>query len=71
MYWVIINHKAELIAPTRCIGHRACKDACPAGAIALVFGTEKRGVDIPVVRPDFETNVPRTYLLPVNWGEWG
>ena len=49
----VINRKAELIAPTRCIGHGACKDACPAGAITLVFGTEKRGVDIPMVQPKF------------------
>ncbi len=58
----VINRKAELIAPTRCIGHRACKDACPVGAITLVFGTEKRGVDIPMVKPDFETNVPGIFI---------
>ncbi|MCP4253867.1 MAG: NAD(P)-binding domain-containing protein [Candidatus Scalindua sp.] len=58
----VINRKAELIAPTRCIGHRACKDACPVGAITLVFGTEKRGMDIPVVKPDFETNVPGIFI---------
>ncbi len=58
----VINRKAELIAPTRCIGHRACRDACPVGAITLVFGTEKRGMDIPVVKPDFETNVPGIFI---------
>ena len=58
----IINNKSVLIAPTRCIGHMACKDACPAGAITLVFGTEKRGMDIPVIKPDFETNVPGLFI---------
>ena len=58
----VINRKAELIAPTRCIGHGACKDACPADAITLVFGTAKRGVDIPMVQPDFETNVPGLFI---------
>ena len=58
----VINRKAELIAPTRCIGHGACKDACPVGAITLVFGTEKRGVDIPMVQPNFETNVPGIFI---------
>ncbi len=58
----IINNKSVLIAPTRCIGHGACKTACPAGAITLVFGTEKRGVDIPIVKPDFETNVPGLFI---------
>ena len=58
----VINRKAELIAPTRCIGHGACKDACPAAAITLVFGTEKRGMDIPMVQPNFETNVPGIFI---------
>ncbi|MCP4411889.1 MAG: NAD(P)-binding domain-containing protein, partial [Gammaproteobacteria bacterium] len=58
----IINRKSVLIAPTRCIGHGACKDACPSGAITLVFGTLKRGVDIPIVKPDFETNVPGLFI---------
>jgi thioredoxin reductase/Pyruvate/2-oxoacid:ferredoxin oxidoreductase delta subunit len=58
----VINDKAELIAPTSCIGHGACKDACPVGAITLVFGTETRGVDIPMVQPNFETNVPGIFI---------
>lgn len=58
----VINHKAELIAPTCCIGHGACKDACPIGAITLVFGTERRGMDIPMVQPNFETNVPGIFI---------
>ncbi len=58
----LINGKAELINPTHCIGHGACKTACPMDAITLVFGTEKRGVDIPYVKPDFETNVPGIFI---------
>jgi NAD-dependent dihydropyrimidine dehydrogenase PreA subunit len=58
----VINRKAELIAPTRCFGHGACKDACPSGVITLVFGTEKQGVHIPMVHPDFETNVPGIFI---------
>jgi thioredoxin reductase (NADPH) len=53
----MINGKAELVEPTHCIGHGACREACPYDAITLVFGTEKRGVDIPHVSPDFQTNV--------------
>lgn len=53
----IVAAKAELITPANCIGHGACKDACPFDAIRLVIGTEERGVEIPVVSPDFETNV--------------
>lgn len=58
----MINGKAELIEPSHCIGHGACKDACPYDAITLVFGTEKRGVDIPNVHPDFQTNVPGIFI---------
>ena len=58
----IIHGKAHLINPTHCIGHGACKTACPHNAIELVFGTEKRGVDIPQVDPDFQTNVPGIYI---------
>jgi thioredoxin reductase len=32
------------------------------GAITLVFGTERRGVDIPLLSADFETNVPGVYI---------
>ena len=31
-------------------------------AISLVFGTEKRGIDIPDVSPEFETNVPGIFI---------
>jgi thioredoxin reductase len=31
-------------------------------AITLVFGTEKRGIDIPQVKPTFETNVSGLYI---------
>ena len=58
----VINGKAQLINPTHCIGHGACKKACPFDAIELVFGTEKRGVDIPRVDEDFQTNVPGIYI---------
>jgi thioredoxin reductase (NADPH) len=58
----MINGKAELVEPTHCIGHGACREACPYDAITLVFGTEKRGIDIPHVSPDFQTNVPGVYI---------
>lgn len=58
----LIHGKAHLINPTHCIGHGACKKACPFDAIELVFGTEKRGVDIPQVNADFQTNVQGIYI---------
>ena len=58
----LINRKAQVVSPASCIGHGACKKACPVDAISLVFGTETRGVDLPNVSPDFETNVPGIYI---------
>jgi thioredoxin reductase (NADPH) len=58
----VIGGKAELIHPTKCIGHGACAAACPTHAITLVFGTATRGVDIPVVGPDFQTSVPGVFI---------
>jgi thioredoxin reductase (NADPH) len=58
----IIDGKAKLIEPTHCVGHGACATSCPTDAIKLVFGTETRGVDIPLVSPKFETNVPGIFI---------
>jgi thioredoxin reductase/NAD-dependent dihydropyrimidine dehydrogenase PreA subunit len=58
----LINGKASLINASDCIGHGACRAACPVGAIALVFGTERRGVDIPMLTPEFETTVPGIFI---------
>lgn len=58
----LIGGKAELVEPTLCIGHGACKAACPFDAISLVFGTATRGIDLPVVAPDFQSNVRGIYI---------
>lgn len=58
----MIRGKARLVGPSNCIGHGACEKACPADAITLVFGTEKRGIDIPLVNPDFQSNVPGIFI---------
>ena len=58
----LVHGKARLVEPSHCIGHGACRTACPFDAITLVFGTERRGVDIPLVKPDFETNVPGIFI---------
>lgn len=55
--------KGKLVNASHCVGHGACAAACPVGAITLVFGTETRGVDIPYVTPNFETNIPGVFIV--------
>lgn len=56
------NGRATLINASRCVGHGACFHACPVEAISLRIGTEKRGVDLPHVSQNFETNVQGIYI---------
>jgi thioredoxin reductase/ferredoxin len=58
----VVDGKAVLVNAAACIGHGACHAACPVDAIELVFGTEKRGIDIPDLTPEFETNVPGVFI---------
>jgi len=58
----IRNGKATIINAAQCIGHGACFRACPVEAISLWIGTERRGVELPHVSPDFETNVPGIFI---------
>jgi len=57
-----VNGKSKCINTSRCVGHGACFHACPVQAISLVIGTEKRGVELPHVSQQFETNVPGVYI---------
>lgn len=58
----IIDGRASIINGSACVGHGACEAACPMEAITLVFGTARRGVDIPRVDPAFETSVAGMFV---------
>ena len=58
----IVNGKATPINASHCVGHGACFHACPTKAITLVIGTEKRGVELPHVNQNFETNVSGVFI---------
>ncbi len=58
----IVNGVATVINTSNCIGHGACFHACPVEAISLRIGTESRGVDLPHVNQNFETNTKGIYI---------
>jgi thioredoxin reductase/Pyruvate/2-oxoacid:ferredoxin oxidoreductase delta subunit len=58
----LLNGKSVTINASRCVGHGACFHACPVEAISLVMGTEKRGVELPHVSSEFETNIPMLFI---------
>ena len=58
-----IRNKAVVIHAVECVGHGICERVCPVGAITLVVGSEKRGVEIPRLTEFFETNVPGLYVV--------
>ncbi|HKB87715.1 MAG TPA: NAD(P)-binding domain-containing protein [Ignavibacteriaceae bacterium] len=58
----LVRGQAHTINASRCVGHGACFHACPVQAITLCIGTEKRGVDLPHVSPEFETNIPGIFI---------
>jgi len=58
----IINGNATLVNASNCVGHGACFHACPVEAISLRIGTETRGIDLPHISQNFETNVKGIYI---------
>lgn len=59
----VVNGRGVLTNPLGCIGHGACSSACPVQAITLVFGTAKRGLELPQLDPDFQTSQPGVYIV--------
>jgi thioredoxin reductase len=58
----LVSGKGQLINASHCVGHGACFHACPVEAITLVMGTEKRGVELPHVSQNYETNIKGIYI---------
>jgi thioredoxin reductase/NAD-dependent dihydropyrimidine dehydrogenase PreA subunit len=59
----IVQGQAKLLNPLACVGHSACVTACPVQAITLVFGSAQRGVELPLLDPNFQTTRPGVYVI--------
>jgi NAD-dependent dihydropyrimidine dehydrogenase PreA subunit len=59
---VIVAGKGHLAHASGCIGHGECQRACPVEAIQLVFGSAKRGVDLPEIDATFESSQRGLYI---------
>jgi len=59
----IVNGTAALVHGQHCVGHGRCAAECPVSAIQLVFGTAKRGIDLPEVSQFFESSRPGVYVV--------
>jgi len=58
----LVHNKGTLINGSRCVGHGACFHSCPVEAISLVMGTESRGIELPHVDKNYETNVKGMFI---------
>lgn len=59
----LIGGKAILAHAERCVGHSKCAEACPTGAITLAVGGILQTLKVPDIRENFETNVPRIFIV--------
>ena len=59
----LIAGRAVLTNPMGCIGHGSCAATCPTQAIQLVFGTRERGIELPRMDGNFQTNQPGIYIV--------
>ena len=59
----IVDGAARLIHADHCVGHGQCAAECPVNAIQLVFGTARRGVDLPELDELFESSRPGVHVI--------
>lgn len=59
----LVNGKAILAHPERCTGHAKCAEVCPTQALSLAYGGVLQRLRVPLVKENFETNVPGLFIV--------
>jgi len=59
----LVNGKAILAHADRCTGHAKCAEVCPTQAIVYSRGGVLQRMRVPLVKDDFETNVPGLFII--------
>jgi len=58
----IVAGKATIINGLKCVGHGMCAEACPVEGITVGLGDTSKRSDLPFIRENRETNLPRVYI---------
>jgi len=59
----MIDGIAELVYPAKCVGHALCAEACPVSGIRIVLDPTKSTAELPALDENFQSNIPRLYLI--------
>lgn len=59
----LIAGKSKLVHPDRCMGHKKCAEVCPTQAIQFSIGGVLQTMRVPLVKDNFETNVPGLFII--------
>lgn len=59
----LVGGKAVLINGSKCVGHEVCQESCPVGGIEVGLGDISSREDIPILRPNLETNLDNVFII--------
>jgi thioredoxin reductase len=59
----MLGGKAILAHAERCTGHAKCVEVCPTQALSLSVGGVLQTLRVPLVKENFETNIPGIFIV--------